>query len=83
MVRVNIGNFPPLAAAELKIYYYQMLDIEDASYSLRIPMAYIPKYMGDIASYIETGARYQGEEPRELTDEEKQENLQAANEIQG
>lgn len=52
MVRVVIGNFPPLAEAEIKLNYHQELEIEDASYCLRIPMSYIPKYMGDIASYI-------------------------------
>lgn len=60
MIRVNIGNFPPLAQAELKVIFYQSLEIEDLSYCLRVPMAYIPKYMGDVRNYIEKGVQYKG-----------------------
>lgn len=49
LVRINIGTFPPEAEATLKVYYYQNLEMEDLSYCLRIPMSYVPKYMGDVA----------------------------------
>jgi hypothetical protein len=55
MVRINIGNFPPLSSCQLRVFYYQHLKIEDLSYCLYVPMTYIPRYMGDIASYINTG----------------------------
>ena len=48
MVRIMIGNFPPLSEAIIKVYFYQMLETEDISYCLRVPMSYVPKYMGDI-----------------------------------
>ena len=55
MFRITIGNFPPLSSAELKVFYFQQLEIEDLSLCLKVPMSYIPRYMGDIAKYITTG----------------------------
>jgi Vault protein inter-alpha-trypsin domain len=52
MMRVNIGNFPGHTTAVLKVLFYQKLEIEDLSYCLRVPMSYIPPYMGDLAGYI-------------------------------
>jgi DNA-directed RNA polymerase specialized sigma24 family protein len=49
LVKINIGNLPPKSEAVLKLHYYQPLEVEDLSYSLRIPMSYVPKYMGDIS----------------------------------
>jgi hypothetical protein len=43
-----VGNFPPKAEAELKIYFFSNLPIEDLSYCLRIPMTYVPRYFGDM-----------------------------------
>lgn len=37
MVRICIGQFPPMARAELKITFCQKLEYEDLSYCLRIP----------------------------------------------
>ena len=48
MVRINIGNFPPLSEAVLRVYYFQNLEIEDMSYCLRVPTTYIPKYMANV-----------------------------------
>ena len=46
-------------------------------------MAYIPKYMGDIASYINTGVQYKGQNPSEISlkEEQKQENLNSLTEV--
>lgn len=55
MVRVSLGNFPPQSRAVVRVYYYQNMDIEDLSYCLRIPMSYIPRYMGDTAALLTTG----------------------------
>ena len=48
MTRVQIGNFPPNAEAILTVYFYQKLDIDDYSFRLTVPTAYIPKYLGEI-----------------------------------
>ena len=48
MVRIMVGNFPPLAEAELKIYFFSSLPVEDLSYCLRIPTTYVPRYYGDM-----------------------------------
>jgi len=55
-----LGNFPPLAEAELKVYFYSQLAIEDLSYCLRIPMTYIPKYFGDMARCLDSGTQHKG-----------------------
>jgi hypothetical protein len=56
-----VGNFPPLAEAELKIYFFSNLPIEDLSYCLRIPMTYVPRYYGDMQRCLESGAQFIGE----------------------
>ena len=60
MTRITIGNFPPLATAVLKVFFYSNLDIEDLSYCLRIPTAYIPKYFGDMTKFLKTGGLFKG-----------------------
>ena len=45
MVRIMIGNFPPKSEAQLKLFFYQKLEVEDLSYCLKIPMVYIPRYI--------------------------------------
>ena len=54
MVKISIGQFPPMSRAVLKVYYYQQLEFEDLSHCLRIPRAYIPKYIGDMRRIIES-----------------------------
>lgn len=49
--------------------------MEDLSYSLRVPVTYVPRYMGDMRKFIETGAAFKGQKPKILTEEQKQENL--------
>ena len=60
MMKITIGNFPQRTEAILKVHYYQLLPVEDLSYSLRVPVTYIPKYLGNIDSFIKTGAGLQG-----------------------
>ncbi|TNV84666.1 hypothetical protein FGO68_gene12911 [Halteria grandinella] len=74
MVRVSLGNFPPLSRAVVRVYYYQNMEIEDLSYCLRIPMSYIPRYMGDTAALLTTGQQYKGMPAKEIS-EEKSEKL--------
>ena len=45
IVKIRTGLFPAMSRAKLKVYYYQQLEYEDMSYCLRIPQAYIPKYI--------------------------------------
>lgn len=79
MMRINIGNFPPKSSALLKLYYYQSLDYDDLSYCLRVPMTYVPRYMGNIAGYINSGIQYKGQkgEDQEMEEEQKQKNEEA------
>ena len=49
MLTVKLGNMPPKATAYLRAYCHQQLEIEDLSYCFRLPMAYIPAYMGNVA----------------------------------
>ena len=44
MMRLNIGNFPPKQSCVIVLHLTHLLTIEDASWSLRLPMCYIPRY---------------------------------------
>lgn len=55
LMRINIGQIPPKCTALLKMYIYTQVGYEDLSYSFRLPMAYIPKYLGNLQSYVESG----------------------------
>ena len=48
MLRIKLGNFPPNSKAHLRAICSQKLDFEDLSYCFRIPMAFVPSYMGNI-----------------------------------
>ena len=58
MMRIVIGNFPPHSSAKVTVKFSQKLDLEDMSYRLAIPCSYVPRYMGDIQSYINNGAMF-------------------------
>ena len=47
-----IGNFPAESKAFVRAYCNQSLDFEDESMCFRLPMAYVPAYMGDVAAQI-------------------------------
>ncbi|CDW90556.1 von willebrand factor type a domain containing protein [Stylonychia lemnae] len=82
MIRVNIGNFPPRSEAILKMKFFTYLTIEDLSYCFRFPLSYVPRYVGDVQRFIQTGSQYVGQDLQmELTEEEKFQNEQAINEI--
>jgi hypothetical protein len=49
MLKVLLGNFPPLSKAHLKAFCSVKLDYIDESYCLRIPMSFVPPYMGNTA----------------------------------
>lgn len=47
MLSVMLGNFPPQSKAYLKAFCTQKLEFEDLSYCFRLPMAFVPPYMGN------------------------------------
>ena len=61
MLRVKLGNFPPRSKAHLKAICSQKLDFEDLSYCFRLPMAFVPAYMGNIIDYITKGVSFKGQ----------------------
>ena len=60
MLRVILGNFPPKSKAHLCVICTQELDFEDLSYCFRLPMAFVPAYMGDIQNYIKKSVSFKG-----------------------
>lgn len=69
MMKISIGNFPAKSEAILRVHYFTQLPVEDLSYSLRVPVTYIPRYLGDIKSYIEHNAAYKGQPKIQLSEE--------------
>ena len=43
---------PPTSKANIRIFCSQKLEIEDVSYCLRIPMTYVPSYMGQLSNFF-------------------------------
>ena len=62
IVRLNVGGIPPKSQIVLVCTFYQTLEVEDLSWSLMIPSKIIPRYMGNLLSYIETGHHLEGAE---------------------
>lgn len=50
MMKIVLGNMPASCEANLRAYCSQKLEIEDLSYCLRIPMTYIPAYLGPVSN---------------------------------
>lgn len=46
-MKVNLGNMPAGATANLRAFCNQKLEMEDQSYCFRLPFAYVPAYMGN------------------------------------
>ena len=46
-MRLCLGNMPARSKAVLRAYCSWKLDVEDQSYCLRIPMTYVPGYLGN------------------------------------
>ena len=42
---------PPRSKTILRAFCSQKLEMEDMSYCLRIPLAYVPAYMGNVSNY--------------------------------
>jgi len=58
MLRVMLGNFPARSKALLKAYCVQQLEFEDQSYCFRLPLVYVPAYMGSVSQYVTKGVSF-------------------------
>ena len=52
-----MGGMPPLSIANLRAYCSQKLELEDMSYCFRLPMTYIPAYMGNVSNLGEVSSQ--------------------------
>ena len=48
---IALGNMPANSKANLRAFFSQKLETEDFSYCLRIPMAFVPAYLGPVSNY--------------------------------
>ena len=46
ILRIMLGNFPPRSRAYLKAQITSKLDLDDQSYCFKLPMSFVPPYMG-------------------------------------
>ena len=53
MLRFSLGNFPPQSKAHLRAYCSQHLELDDNHYCFRLPMAYVPAYLGNVTRRME------------------------------
>ena len=51
MMKIALGNIPANSKANLCAFCSQKLETEEFSYCLRIPMAFIPAYLGHVSNY--------------------------------
>jgi len=78
LMTLNLGNFPPMSKLILTAQCSQKLNISDLSYSLTVPMAYVPKYMGDVDRFIRTGVTLYDDAPNAAALLEKQSGIKEA-----
>lgn len=83
LIRIMIGLLPPLSKAVLKIFYYSQLEYEDLSHCLRIPTAFIPRYVGDTNSMIKSLTKGMFDEDVEMHEEEKKAEFDMERELIG
>jgi len=74
---LNLGNFPPHSTLILTANCSQKLEVVDLSYCLTIPMAYIPRYMGNLDTVVLNGTTLY-EESLDQSEFNKQSELKAA-----
>ena len=46
ILRIMLGNFPPRSRAYLKAQITSKLELDDQSFCFKLPMAFVPPYMG-------------------------------------
>ena len=52
MFKIALGNMPAKATANLRAFCSQKLEVEDESYCFRLPMTYVPAYMGPVSNLM-------------------------------
>jgi hypothetical protein len=55
VMTIFLGNFPPMSSLILTATCSQKLEVQDLSYCLRIPMAFVPKYLGNVDMTVRNG----------------------------
>ena len=51
-MKIRLGNMPAKSTAILRTFCHQKLEVEDFSYCFRLPMAFVPPYMGNACKDI-------------------------------
>lgn len=75
VVRLNVGGIPPKSQIVLVCTFYQMLAVEDLSWSLMIPSKIIPRYMGNQNAYVNTGHQLHGTDGDQVQDSEMESHI--------
>jgi len=73
-----MGAMPPHATTKLRAFCCQKLEIEDYSYCFKLPMAYVPAYMGNVSN-LQSVSENDGKAVRE--DPERYESVQHVSEV--
>ena len=73
IVSVFLGGIPPKSEIVLVCTFYQILEVDDLSWSLMIPSKIVPRYSGDALKYVATGSGLAGA-PESEADKETVEN---------
>ena len=50
-----LGNFPPRSRAYLKAQITSKLELDDQSFCFKLPMAFVPPYMGGLNAEVVNG----------------------------
>ncbi|CAI2378606.1 unnamed protein product [Moneuplotes crassus] len=78
MIRIQMGNLPPKSQIIITCYFHQVMEVEDLSWKLHIPSKIIPRYMGDLDTYVKTGKHLKGmvKSMHNDTSEQRQEDIE-------
>ena len=52
MMKIRLGNMPANCSAIVRTFCHQKLEVEDFSYCFRLPMAFVPPYMGNASKAL-------------------------------
>jgi hypothetical protein len=67
LLRIMLGNFPAKSKAYLRANCTQKLEFDDMSYCFRLPMTFVPSYMGNTSNFVSKGVSFKNE-PTPLKD---------------
>ncbi|CAI2374388.1 unnamed protein product [Moneuplotes crassus] len=60
MIKIDMGNLPPKSEIIVVCTFHQIMDVDDCSWKLHIPSKIMPRYMGNLSEYVETGKNFKG-----------------------